>query len=525
MSTRDQYRFDLRRRIREIVLSLLNSPKQEATLFELSRNLGCDIGSLRMELTSQVQKYPAICFDQEKKAVVLRPNSIALFSVISEVFEELKRLFFVPKRFEGILYEIAARSGDGNAFWDKVQTLIWASDHLSGFLLRHFIGIAVQKFGSLGSVCFDDMMRRTTLLYVCDYGRYPNCGRPIEIQIANSELQNCLSFMKANPVFVREKTEGGTNLPNREMLVLMENSGIVFFNTKRQMYNLRLPLIYPWDLNCCVIRFLVTEDYCRRIYRESELWLENPLPAMAMLALIKNLLETEKKNDMTFQNITSLLKDFSYNVVSIVYRVNDETSIEFEMATSFPLSLEDPKNFGSILWALKNVPKVVELMPFEWFRTALIKAVETSRLLGVTIGIPDLSEDFTIFFTSPPVADAISEIADSFGMIPRTKYHEDAKMIRFSSRRDLKRIGILPQIGIAENQDDIPVEGFIFEILNEVLRIRPKITILLEDLADRLEVDTNFLEDFIKRYLGDSLDLSLPGEIAPLKDPWLELRG
>jgi len=524
MSTRDQYRFDLHRRIRDIVLFLLNSPKQEATLFELSRNLGCDIGSLRMELASQVQKYPSIRFDQEKKVVALRPISFALFSVASEVMRELKRLFFVPRRFEGILYEIATRSNNANSFWDKVQTLILTSDPLSSFLLRHFIGIAVQRFGSLGSVCFDDMITRITLLYVCDGGRYPNCGRPIEIPIANSELQNGLSFMKANPVFMSDKIEG-TDLPNRETLVLMENSGIVSINTKRRMYNLRLPLIHPWDLNCCAMRFLVTEDYCRRIYRESQLWLENPLSARDMLVLVTNLLETEMKNDMTFNNITNLLKDFSYNVVSIIYGQYDDTSTGFEMATSFPLSLEDPKNLGSILWALKSIPKVVELMPFEWFRIALVKAVETSRLLGVTKGIPDLSEDFTMFFTSPSVADATSQIANSFGMLPRTKYYGDAKMVRFSSRRDLKRIGILPQIGMVENQDEIPVEGFIFEILNEVLRIRPKIAILLEDLADRLEVDTNFLEDFIKRHLGDSLDLSLPGEIAPLKDPWLELRG
>jgi hypothetical protein len=433
--------------------------------------------------------------------------------------KELKRLFFVPKRLERTFYEIGAKYENVNDFWDKVQTMIWTSDPLSSFLLRHLVGIATSKFGSLGTAFFDDIMHKTTMICVCDTGQYPFCGHPLEIEITDVKLQNCLSFMKTNPVFIRDKIEE-TEFLDRENMLLLENLDIISFNTERQMYSLRLPSIYPWDLNCCAIKFLVNEDYYRRIYRDFDLWLENPLSASNMLALISNFLKTEKEN-FAFYDIISVLKDFCRNVVSITYEPSENT--KFEMATSFPLSLENPETFGNILWALKDIPKVVELMPFDWFRIVLRRAIETSRLLGVTIGISDLSEDSTMLFTSPSVADAISAIANSFGMIPMVKHHENAKMVRFSSRRDLKRIGIISRIGTSENEHEMSVEGLIFEILSEVLRIRPRITILLKELAARLEVNPDFLESFIKRYLNDSLDLSLSGEIAPLEDPWLKL--
>jgi hypothetical protein len=450
---------------------------------------------------------------------MLTSNSVALFTVVSDAVKELKRLFFVPKRLERTLYEIGAKYENVNDFWDKVQTMIWTSDPLSSFLLRHLIGIATSEFGPLGTAFSDDIMHKTTRICVCDTGQYPFCGHPLEIEITDVKLQNCFSFMKTNPVFIRNKIEE-TEFLDLESMLLLENLDIVSFNSERQMYSLRLPSIYPWDLNCCVIKFLVNDDYCRRIYRDFDLRLENPLSANNMLALISNLLKIEKEN-LTFYNIIGVLKDFCHNVISITYEPAENA--KFEMAISFPLSLERPETFGSILWALKGIPKVAELMPFDWFRAVLMKAIETSRLLGVTIGISDLLENSTMFFTSPSVADAISAIANSFRMIPMVKHHESAKMVRFSSRRDLKRIGIISRIGTSENEHEMSVEGLIFEILSEVLRIRPRISILLKELATRLEVNPDFLESFIKSYLNDSLDLGLSGEIAPLEDPWLKL--
>jgi hypothetical protein len=44
------------------------------------------------------------------------------------------------------------------------------------------------------------------------------------------------------------------------------------------------------------------------------------------------------------------------------------------------------------------------------------------------------------------------------------------------------------------------------EILNEVLRIRPKQTMTLGELASKLEIDLDFLGDFLRTHFARSLD-------------------
>jgi len=476
-----------------------------------------------MEIASQTRKYPTIYYDSENDVVMLTSKGFALFSVIRNALEETKKLYFFPRRLERMLYEFAAKSKDANNFWDKTQTLINLSDPLSSFLLFHLVSIATRKFGPLGSFCSEDAIQWTTTISVSGNGRYSKRFRLLKIYSGDPEFHKSLLFIRMNPVFVKNDVEKNW-IVDREKIVLLQNLKIIAFNHERQMYNLTLPLIYPWNLNCCAVELRVTEDYCKRIYRDYELRLENPMSKTDISNLILNLLRVGRKTNVkSLWDVFSMLKDFSNNVVSLIYRQDQNSSYTFSMEVFLPFSLEDPSVFGRILWALNDIPKVVGCMPFDWFRTVLVQAIRTSRLLGIRTGIPDLSEDASIFLTSPSVAEVISIVARNFGMLPRTEHHEYGKTLKFNSKRDLKRIGLISKMGIAEDDEKMSHAGFVFEILNEVMRIRPEHSILLGDLAARLEVDPNFLLNFIRRNLSNSLDLSIPGEISPLNDPWLEL--
>ena len=472
-------------------------------------------------MATQIQRYPTICCNANNEVVILSSKGLALFSVANDTFERMKKMFFVPRRFEKKLYKIAAKCKDANDFWDRVHSLIWTSDSLSSFLLRHFVGEAVMRFGPLGSIYTSDAIQWATTIPVCSNTHGSKSFRLLSIHASDFKLQTCLSFIKANPVFVKDQVENnGFTHPRRT--TFLESLGIISYNRELQMYDLELPLIYPWHLSPS-IRLRVTDDYSKRIYRDFGFELQNPLSANDASGLILRLMKIGRKDSLgTTWDILSLLKDFSNNVISILYEGDDHTPSGFSMEASFPLPLKNASSFGKILWALEDVPRVVEIMPFEWFRSVLTKAIETSRVLGIFIGMTDLAEDSAMFFASSPTADAIYYIAKSHGMLPWTKANDYGKILGFSSRRDLKRIGLISKVGIAQDEEKMSLEGFVFEILNEVMRIRPKHAILLRDLAAKLEVDPNFLLSFIERYLGNSLNLNIPGEIAPLEDPWLE---
>ncbi len=521
MNPRHRYSFDLKWHIRELVLWLLRSSGQQATLFDISKVLRCDIQSLKMEIASQIQKYPTLCYIPQSEIIMLSSKGFALFSVISCVLKETKRLFFVPWRLERILYEMAAKSENVNNFWDNIQTLIWTSDPLSSFLLRHLIGAATLEFGPLGSTYVDDTIKWATTISVCSTDsryQYLRATSRFRLLATSNQLRACLTFVKGSPVFVKKDIQKDEFI-DQEKVLMLEDLGIISFNSKRKMYNLRLAPIFPWNLNWCV-KFLVTEDYCRRIFRDFELHLENPLSVTTTSDLLLRLLKVARapNEGEPVWNILSILRDFCSNIESIFLG-----STRFSMKISLPLSLEDPRAFGRILWAVKDIPKIVESMPFEWFRNVLTNAIETSRLIGAVTGIPDLSGDDAIFFTSPPVAEVISTVAQNFGMLHQTHYHEYGKTLKFDSRRDLKRIGLISHVGVDQKGDEIWSEGFIFEILNEVLRIRPRYSISLKKLAAKLEVDPDFLLDFIKSHLSDFVDASIPEQISPLKNPWLKL--
>jgi len=108
-----------------------------------------------------------------------------------------------------------------------------------------------------------------------------------------------------------------------------------------------------------------------------------------------------------------------------------------------------------------------------------VACIKISQLFGVQSGIPSLSENATVLFTSPLVAEAISVVARSFGMQPRTKYHDYRRTVGFHSGRDLKRIGLTTQIGTTEKLDETSDERLMFEVLNEILGARPHYVLLL----------------------------------------------
>jgi len=232
MNPRHRYSFDLKWHIRELVLWLLRSSGQQATLFDISKVLRCDVKSLKMEIASQIQKYPTLCYIPQSEIIMLSSNGFALFSVISCVLKETKRLFFVPWRLERILYEMAAKSENVNNFWDNIQTLIWTSDPLSSFLLRHLIGAATLEFGPLGSTYVDDTIKWATTISVCSTDsryQYLRATSRFRLLATSNQLRACLTFVKGSPVFVKKDIQKDEFIDQEKVLMLedLESSRLI----------------------------------------------------------------------------------------------------------------------------------------------------------------------------------------------------------------------------------------------------------------------------------------------------------
>lgn len=292
MESRHRDRFDLRKHAREIVLLLLRDTNNEVSLPDISKSLKFDTILVKMEIASQANKYPAIEYDTCKETLVLSKTSLPLMCIIRDILGKLKGSFYASGRFEGIIYELGMKSQDAMDFWDKIRSLICTSDPLSSFLLNHFMGIAVTRFGPLGSSYIDDAVTWRTGI-----PSYQNEDSPIIVDLSNSELQTCLSFIKRNPVFV--KTHLTHFSLDRETLLLLESLGIISYDHERQWYHTQLPSIYPWNLNLRVVNFLMQDDYCRRVYRDLRLELANPMPAIQTSQLLLELVKAQKRYGRT----------------------------------------------------------------------------------------------------------------------------------------------------------------------------------------------------------------------------------
>ena len=490
------------------------------TLSRVSRVLKCDIGTLKLELSSQIQNYPQLYYIPKKEIVGVSHKGLPLFIVVNYALEEMKKLFYTPNRFEKILYEKAAKSEHTNSFFDEVQDITRSSNSLSAFLLEHFFSYAIVKFGPLGSICSKDAESWTTTVTVYDVFGHDRTFKLLALHQNDQRLLACISFLRKNPIFLRSYLSENETISSNEMQSL-ENLHLLSFDREQDIYHLSLPLIYPWHMSCRVIRFLLIEDYCRRIYRNFGLKLRNPLSVSDTSNLMLELMKTKKNTIKNAWTILDLLRDFSNNIDSILYGEEQDASKVFSTDISFPIHFENPNTFGRILWALGKVPSIMEYMPFDWFRVVVVEAIETSRLINATSEISGFTEEASILLTSTSVARNMLIISKRFGLVPSLESSENGILLVFDLKRDMKRIGLISSIGESDHEPSI--QGLVFEILNEVQRARPTHSILLREIAARLEIDLQFLLTFIRRYLKYSVDLNIPGEIAPRRDPWLEM--
>lgn len=517
--------FDLKWRLKNTIGFLLDTPSRKSTLPYISKAIRTDENLFRSEIVTQIWKYPAFSYNPNDDSLELSLETVPIFLVIRHAFEELKESFFLSNRFETKIYEIGARSKSTNAFWDVIESLVYSSDFLSGFWLENLVGIATTKYGPLGSTTFDN-----TIHWRATIPLHKNSSEEslIRLNWGNPDINTSLSFMRKNSTFVKDLME----LPflKKSEILLLESLEVVSFERDSQLYHLKLPLIYPWNLNYSRFKFRMEEDYCRRIFRELDLRISNPINAEDVSKLFQKLVhdarEDQEDNADSDFDVFTKLEDFSNNVQSIVYSEGLQSN-EFEKRIAFPVSMNDANVLGEILWTLEDIPDVIQLMPFEWLKALVRSAVDNTRLLRTQTSNPSLAGDAVVFLTSSNVAEKLCAVIENKGMKPSTRYDYSGQVVVINKLRDMKRLGIVPEEPPAQEQYGTSARGIIREILDNVLKntSRHHANIIgLDELSKRIEVGIGFLRRFIQNHFGRSLDLeSYPGYVTPEEDPLLRI--
>jgi hypothetical protein len=520
--------FELRCELKRTIDFLLDSPHKEATLADVAKSLRTTEKLLKMEIASQIGKYPALTYNTDSDSLVLYMDAAPLFIILRDVFDELEESYFVSRRFKGVIYEIGAKSRNINDFWDRIEFFARTSDELSSFWLGHLLTIATSKYGPLGTTFFDNAIGWQTKIVVQLEGH----EKPIfNLNCGNLKVNASLVFMRDNPEFFKDRL----NPPflDRNEIRLLESLGIISLKQEQQIYYLKLPIVYPWNLNFPFFKLQIEDDYCRKLQRENDLEICNPLSARDVIDLLLNLVATAKASaneveDKTQSDfvISEKLREFSNNVESFIYSGGPKSSM-FEKRTAFPLSLEDPNKLGEILWALHDVPDVIVCLPFEFRRALIFSAINSTRFLCVQTSDPSLAGDAVAFFTAREVSEKFFAIAESVGMTPTMKFHSSGQIVAFNKLKDMKRLGVVPQESPMENQGGTSARVVLQELLEAVLKKGQgshMSTIRIDKLADKLEMNIVVLKYVIQRYLARSLDLeSFPGYVMPEEDPWLEI--
>lgn len=516
MRDHDNATFHMGKSCRKLIRFLLDEPKNEATISNICKKFHLNPTIFRLEINDQLHKIRALKYNMNTETLSISDNYLQLMKAIRKSLRQVKKSFYVSRRFEGKIYEKAARSYNPTKFWDEIISFLYSSDFLSRFLIQHFLAYTIIDFGPLGSKYTNETLNWTTRIDLYKQSTYGTIQKYHLIGFSNPELHELLKNVKDNSIFSKELKEKNFS---KNALQLSELLNILTFDEKEKGYHLNLPSIYPWNLDMESINLVLNEDFCHRIQRELNINLKNPISKIDLINFLSALKKDTQDNSFEVNySLAETLNDFCNNTYSII-STNFDSPKNYDIPIFFPVDFNDHNTVGSILWALQKIPKVIELMPYDWFCKVISKAIYTTNLISATIGTNFSEDNSVIFVHSPFVAESIFVTARNFGMSIDIIQIESGLLLKFNNR-DYRRMGHINNNKFQEPTRDIEIEGLAYEILDEVLRTRPKVGILIAKLAKKIEVNPSFLRAFIKKNLN-TLDTSFPTIISPQEDPWL----
>lgn len=511
--------FILKHNVRKIVEILLRSSDNMNDTSRVAKELNIRESILNMELMMEIKKYPIIQFDKKKKIIKLRHDLKLLYNILKDVFYEISKKYITMWRFEReILYAVMKSTSIG-LFYDNVSYSIFKDtskkvDYLSKFYLYQILLISSELYGPLkSSTCNKIIHWRCMPLKLHEIQTTGNILLPYGYDDEPTFITDNNKLIK-NPILLLSEQNTSASLNN--LVNFYSHIDVMGVHSKHKMHVFQWPSLYPWSLNHNV-ELIIDVDYCSSLKRDYNITIDQSITSHELLEIMSHIVNSDNNN---LVQIFNSLNTLCYNVQELKYNHNDKI---YKQNVSFPISIDDPHEFGRVLWAITDLPIDANEMNFSWFHDVVNTAIKTTNLIGVTTNEAEYLDN-DILFLSEDASNIISKIARNNGFLLNSSHFSEAVILRINSINYLKKIGLTQKNRSPEKPTQLLIKNLAFEIVERLFQKTTQQDYSVDQVSEDLAIPSKVICDFIPEYLSTCIDIFPNGTLRVKNDPWIEFR-